>query len=613
MEDTEAVTFSDPKLIGVEQTEDDWRLVTYYPFKTEETLTVTFTDGTELTVTVTDDYQPVTASGLYRSNGTETWSKNDKLTGGVKNQYAYFYHSNVQTTFANITTYNFQNDALNSGTTYDTVEFRNAFHFPSRSNSQHAYNVCVKVHLNNVPSGRTLTWASPSERESRIFLNNDGGSPYLSVGLIGASGTQSTLPMYDISWEMWLEDPDTHEKVDWIPLMGGSCFVGDEYVTVYSTENIAYTNFPVNVTAAQLDYSDTYQGWWHAANNYDDPDYYLLGVADTDGIVKGRYVTEWSISNFACELTANLYEIPLSVTKVVQGSNSNVPATTSYLFRAGYYDPFVEGRPYVPLAGHAYTIVNVSTGSTVSTGTLPASGEFSLRNGQRINIDDIEVYNTNARIDEYTKAVPGGHTAAYFDYLHSTTATLKGADAALTTDNTIGAKSLEFMLANTESPVVYTNTLGERIEAVELKVTKILPGSTSTREFEFTATAEDGEFIAGEGYTIDQNGQAVFNLRNAESVSLQVTEGATVTLSETNYQGYSVSFSGADNYHKDGASDSFLMDGDREITVTNRPGAALPTTGGRGVVPLYVCGTLLIMAVVLITIERKRGRTDGMR
>ena len=50
---TQAV-FSNPKLISVEKTADDWKLTSLKAFKTKETLTVTFSNGEELVIEVTD-------------------------------------------------------------------------------------------------------------------------------------------------------------------------------------------------------------------------------------------------------------------------------------------------------------------------------------------------------------------------------------------------------------------------------------------------------------------------------------------------------------------------------------------------------------------------------
>ena len=49
------VEFSTPELLRVEEAEEDWNLVSLRPFLTSETLTVTFTDGTEIVIGVTDD------------------------------------------------------------------------------------------------------------------------------------------------------------------------------------------------------------------------------------------------------------------------------------------------------------------------------------------------------------------------------------------------------------------------------------------------------------------------------------------------------------------------------------------------------------------------------
>lgn len=54
-EDVEDVTFSDPELVSVEKQENDWVLTAQKAFSTEEKLTLTLTNGDQITVKVTDD------------------------------------------------------------------------------------------------------------------------------------------------------------------------------------------------------------------------------------------------------------------------------------------------------------------------------------------------------------------------------------------------------------------------------------------------------------------------------------------------------------------------------------------------------------------------------
>lgn len=95
--EVESVEFSNSSLITVKKTKTDWKLITEVPFLTEESLTVTFTDGEVRTIVVTDEYAPVGSGGyLVHPNSDDSWYNNDKLRK-VKNSsspdYAYFYHT----------------------------------------------------------------------------------------------------------------------------------------------------------------------------------------------------------------------------------------------------------------------------------------------------------------------------------------------------------------------------------------------------------------------------------------------------------------------------------------------------------------------------------------
>ena len=55
LDDVEEVTFSNPAYIEIEQTDSDWLLKSLAPFDTEETLTLTLTNGESVEILVTDE------------------------------------------------------------------------------------------------------------------------------------------------------------------------------------------------------------------------------------------------------------------------------------------------------------------------------------------------------------------------------------------------------------------------------------------------------------------------------------------------------------------------------------------------------------------------------
>lgn len=449
-----------------------------------------------------------------------------------------------------------------------------------------------------IPENRTVRWASSAA--PKTYLSVSDKSPYLSVNVFAVDG-DALKQSYDIDWEMWLEDPKTHEKIDYIPLMGGSCFIGDEWVSVYSTDNNIYTNIP-DGTLVYNPNKYPGNGWYDMSpNTYDDPDYYALGVVGSDGVVKGWYSTPWD-TGFACELTANLYELPVMVAKSVSGENSQIPADTEYRFRAGYNNPF-NNNTFTYLGGYDYTIRNADK-TIASTGNLPGSGEFSLKAGQTITIEGLQAINTPIQIEEFTAS--GTHTYNYYEYLEGTTAVANGSNTEVVQDVSSGVRYVRFNLSEATN-IAFTNVLKKEIPTIPLKITKKVVGAATNEKFSFTATVEDGEFIEGEGYTID-NGQIQFRLGADDSITLNVSSGATVTVTETGYDGYYVKFTDGKGLYKDGASNRFLMEDDREITVTNTVGNPLPTTGGRGTAMFYILGASLLGGALIYGLIQRRKR-----
>lgn len=639
-----SVEFSNPSLITVEQTETDWKLITEVPFLTEECLTVVLSDGTVLSIRVTDEYAPVEGGGeLIYGTAADSWYVSDKLrmvemTSGRNpspiSEDAYFYHTEIKASAnyrengSNVR-YKFANGVNDDAThTFDTIEFRNAYCYPNNEDPENYYNICLKVHLNSTTS-RTLRWTSSSA--NKTYLSSSGGTPYLSVSVFTADTGQGALPTYfDIDWEMWLEKPDTHEKVTFIPLMGGSCYIGDEYVTVYSTDDKIYTNFP---TTESFNYvSETnHHGWYHAPNDYDDPNFYALGVVGAEDVVKGRYITLWDANDFACELTANLYELPVMVSKSVSGENSGITADTAYRFRAGFNDPF-NNNTLTYLGGHDYTIRNADQ-TTASSGTLPASGEFSLKAGQNITIEGLQAINVPVQIEEFTAS--GTHTYDYYEYMEGTTAVADSTNLDIFKDLNSGTQYIRYNLSEATN-IAFTNVLKEEHPTAPLTVTKSVTGSISGSSEKFPVrikvTNEDNtaanlnqdaveassvtdivfsESVAGSGkYDIVE-----FKIISGGRFSIPVDIGAKVEITETSHNGFSpyitvTGGAGDDALNDTANADSYTLASMPEYAVTaaiiNKISNPLPLTGGRVVYPLYLVGILLIAGSVLFACKQTR-------
>ena len=143
-----------------------------------------------------------------------------------------------------------------------------------------------------------------------------------------------------------------------------------------------------------------------------------------------------------------------------------------------------------------------------------------------------------------------------------------------------------------------------RHEDLTLTLRKELVNSLSTQKFRFTVSYEI-------------NGQPVtepLGLARGESGTLKIPYGAKVTITETEHDGFAVTFKSGDILLSSGDSYTFKMTADAAITAVNAAGYALPGTGG-GALWLQLAGAALAALAVLaynwINVKKRKakGRT----
>lgn len=143
-----------------------------------------------------------------------------------------------------------------------------------------------------------------------------------------------------------------------------------------------------------------------------------------------------------------------------------------------------------------------------------------------------------------------------------------------------------------------------RHEDLTLTLRKELVNSLSTQKFRFTVS-----------YKI--NGQTVtetLELVSGESGTLKIPYGAKVTITETEHDGFAVTFKSGDILLSSGDSYTFKMTADAAITAVNAAGYALPGTGG-GALWLQLAGAALAALAVLaynwinVKKQKAKGRT----
>ena len=144
-----------------------------------------------------------------------------------------------------------------------------------------------------------------------------------------------------------------------------------------------------------------------------------------------------------------------------------------------------------------------------------------------------------------------------------------------------------------------------RHEDLTLTLRKELVNSQSTQAFPFTVSYEIG------GQTVTET----LELAGGESGTLKIPYGAKVTITETEHDGFAVTFKNAETVLSQGDTCTIeRMTADAAITAVNAAGYALPGTGG-GALWLQLAGAALAALAVLaynwinVKKQKVKGRT----
>ena len=152
----------------------------------------------------------------------------------------------------------------------------------------------------------------------------------------------------------------------------------------------------------------------------------------------------------------------------------------------------------------------------------------------------------------------------------------------------VGADGLITLADGTITDAIVANDgilqVRNRHEDLTLTLKKELVNSQSTQTFPFTVS-----------YVID--GQMVtetLGLAGGKSGALKIPYGAVVTITETEHDGFAVTFKSGETLLSSGDSYTFKMTADAAITAVNAAGYALPGTGG-GALWLQLAGAALVL------------------
>lgn len=185
-EDVTDVTFTDTTLIEVVQEDNDWRLTSLLPFTTSETLTVTFADGTQITIrtedsryfsyTQSDNLTPF-AGQILNSSGGNYIGKYDIFGGG--NGIAARTSQNSDTGTGGSWRYN--------GTTW---QYLKGYTVSASENTSASYSYYQDTFISS--SEANINWKGNLEKA------------YISFGYYGGSGTGT------IEFELFSENDTTN-------------------------------------------------------------------------------------------------------------------------------------------------------------------------------------------------------------------------------------------------------------------------------------------------------------------------------------------------------------------------------------------------------------------
>lgn len=140
-------------------------------------------------------------------------------------------------------------------------------------------------------------------------------------------------------------------------------------------------------------------------------------------------------------------------------------------------------------------------------------------------------------------------------------------------------------------------------ENVTLTLTKQVVGLTDvTRKFLFKITYQLGT----------ERTEQTIQLAHGESTAITgIPYGATVTITETAHDGFSVLFKEGEALKANGDSCTFTITSNVTITAENHTGYQLPSTGGVGTGWFTLAGLLLMTGAAALTISRRRAKEGG--
>lgn len=316
-------------------------------------------------------------------------------------------------------------------------------------------------------------------------------------------------------------------------------------------------------------------------------------LGDFRGITSGALdASKANIVNYTNRVNTTVMGT-LKVTKTVEESTAVPLSPQTYFFRI-YSGPSEDPTTALP-AGTPYTVTSLAN-TAGETKTANANGLFALKDGETLSLRLLT--GTYFKVVEVDAAGTEIGSDAVFTVTYQTGNTghfaASGQTLQVTAVNAYssGSLTLKKQVVNTS---LGTDTAGEFIFALQLQS---VPAGWTGRTFPMTrSNGSTAETLA-----FDVDGKATVTLNHNESVIIGgLPLGLTVSITEQNVDGYSVSWQSGGNTvssHADVSANLTAAAPGVELLCVNTTGYELPATGGAGTGAMYAPGTALTLAAL---------------
>lgn len=380
--------------------------------------------------------------------------------------------------------------------------------------------------------------------------------------------------------KIWADNENTSVTLQ--ALVGGQS-MGSDYSVDLSNQNWTHTfsqKVPLYINGQKAVYSllEENIGTWSYSPEYADDGYRYYDVSYAPMVYRnsqGQVVTNPDqAEEIYLSVTNQRSTGALTITKVDQ-DGASLPGAEFYLYKAST-NP---GEPPVPMQdvdGH-----NVLGEEFVKSAVSQNNGMVIFGN------------------------VPVG---TYYLIEHAAPEFYQGTNTVYLVEVQEGSSTMKQWV--NDAWAATTKTVTNTLQTMAVTIKKVVAGNFGdhTKDFAFTVTS-DKAFGTGTDYRLsNSNKTASFTLQHNGSVTLKVQADATLTIAETNAQGYTMSLA-ADKGTITGSSYTVSQNGDT-ITVTNTKDTEVDTGITLDSLPYILLLVLAVLFGIFFLAKHKRRRDE---